>query len=347
MASYFIKKKPPTKKGKPRYQVRIKHGERFLKSKTFTRFSDADDWGAAYKSNLENFRTDGKQPCAVTFERLAKEYLHAWKGTDAMRGYSVTTFARHFGSKNIAQITTADCRKALSKWLKNKPATYNKHRAILAAIFDFAQVREEDTGETYIADNPVKKVRNKPVDNMRVRYLSDEEKKRLVASCREIGGRFYLAFLLGLSTGLRKSNVLNLRWPDVDFIRGVLIIRRTKNGDPITQPVPQAVMDMLKNQRQVGTGLIFDSVVKPGVPSDYKKQWIKAREAAEVSNFNWHDLRHDVASTMAMNGRTMAEIAHVLGHRSLQSTQRYTHLSTSHKAEALQNSVGKVLEGVL
>lgn len=169
----------------------------------------------------------------------------------------------------------------------------------------------------------------------------------MVAACKEIGGRFYLAFLLGLSTGLRKANVLNLRWSDVDFERALLTIGKSKNGEPITQPVPAAVMEILRKHRQVGNGLIFKSVIKPGVSNEYKKQWIKAREMADITDFRWHDLRHDVASTLARDGRSLIEIAHALGHKSIQSTTRYAHLSTQHTARLLNESIGGALEGVL
>lgn len=346
MASYFIKKDTlPT--GDVRYRARIKHQSRFIKSKTFKRKRDAAEWAAGFVSNLENFRNHGQQPCDVTFDRLLKEYIRDWRGTDASRSYSLVRFGKFFGDKNIAQITTEDCRNALKMWEKKKSATHNKNRAILCSVFDFAIRRNEWSSETYIDTNPAKGVRNKPLDNLRVRYLSDDEKRRLVDACREIGGRFYLAFLLALSTGLRKSNVLNLRWSDVDFDRRLLTVRRTKNGDPITAPVPAAVLDILKKDRQVGNNFVFASNIDHRVPSQFKKEWLRARQMAGIKDFRWHDLRHDVASTMAREGRTMIEIAHVLGHRSLQSTSRYTHLSTDHKADALNSSVGKVLEGVL
>ena len=62
MASYFIKKLPNNKSGQVRYLARIKHESRFIKSKTFVRKRDASEWAAGYVSNLENFRTGGKQP---------------------------------------------------------------------------------------------------------------------------------------------------------------------------------------------------------------------------------------------------------------------------------------------
>lgn len=346
MAGSFITKKT-LKSGEVRYTATITYKSRNYKTKTFRRRRDAADWAARFLSDLENFAVTGKKACEVTFFQLAKEYLEHWSGTDSIRIPAVQLFAEHFGNELLDKITTEDCRGALSQWENKAPATYNKYKAILAAIFDFGILRNEDNRRAYTTLNPVKTIRNKPIDNLRVRYLSDDEKKRLVAACREIGGKFYLAFLLALSTGLRKSNVLQRRWSDVDFSRGLLEVRKTKNGDPVHSPLPGPVLELLAEYREVGTGLIFPSTSNPDQPFDFKKQWNRARKLANVVDFRWHDLRHDAASTLARDGRTLLEIAEILGHRSLQSTKRYSHLSTAHKARVLNETMNKVLSGIL
>ena len=70
-------------------------------------------------------------------------------------------------------------------------------------------------------------------------------------------------------------------------------------------------------------------------------RWLKCLKAANIVNFRWHDLRHDTASTLARDGRTLKEIAEILGHKSLASTDRYTHLSTAHKSEVLNDTMAK------
>jgi site-specific recombinase XerD len=62
---------------------------------------------------------------------------------------------------------------------------------------------------------------------------------------------------------------------------------------------------------------------------------------ANIKNFRWHDLRHDTASTLARDGRTLKEIAEILGHKSLASTDRYTHLCTDHKSQLLNDTMAK------
>ena len=86
---------------------------------------------------------------------------------------------------------------------------------------------------------------------------------------------------------------------------------------------------------------MFPSGVDINKPFDYKKQWVKCLCAADINNFRWHDMRHDTASTLAMDGRTLKEIAEILGHKSLASTDRYAHLSTAHKSQVLNDTMAK------
>lgn len=346
MACYFIQK-VTLKSGDIRYRARIKHQSRSFRSKTFKLRKDAVEWSAKYISDLENFRHAGREPCQITFAQLATQYLSQWQGKDAIRVSLVERLADYFGNAIINKITTNDCRELMQMWDDKANSTYNKYKAILVALFDFAIRQNEESARTYIEHNPARKIRSKPINNLRVRYLSDDEKRRLVKACRDIGGKFYLAFLLALTTGLRKSNVFNLRWSDVDFHRGLLSVGVTKNGEPIMAPVPGVVFDLLRKYREIGNGLIFESDIVSGIPNGYKKQWIKARKMADIENFRWHDLRHDTASTLARDGRTLLEIAEVLGHRSLQSTKRYAHLSIHHKQQVLTETMTKTLDGLL
>ena len=69
---------------------------------------------------------------------------------------------------------------------------------------------------------------------------------------------------------------------------------------------------------------------------DIRKHWYDAVEAAGIEDFRFHDLRHSAASYLAMNGATLAEIAEVLGHKTLQMVKRYAHLSDQHTAAVVE-----------
>ncbi|MBF6650666.1 site-specific integrase [Methylobacter sp. BlB1] len=247
------------------------------------------------------------------------------------------------GKYLLSDITPELIRDTLKPKKSQAAATYNKHLAVLSAILDYATLQQEDDSvlEQYIEENPCKRVRSLKVDNKIVRYLSDEEKKRLLKAAKAIGGKFYLKVLMALTTGMRKGELDWLRWNDIDFDRGLALLAETKNGTPRHTPIPSVIMEELKKHREIGNGLLFPSSTNPNKPFDYKKQWANCLKAANIKKFRWHDMRHDVASTLARDGRTLKEIAEILGHKSLASTDRYAHLSTEHKSRVLNDTMSR------
>lgn len=283
MAGSFIKKKI-LKNGDVRYKATITHQSRNYKTKTFRLKRDAADWAAKFIADIENFAATGRRPCDVTFAELADQYLYEWSGTDSVRARYVLRFREHFGNKLIDKITASDCREALRQFESFKPATYNKHKAVFSAVFKYAQQKHLVGERGYIEHNPMSLIISKPMKNERVRYLSPAEKQRLVDACKEIGGKFYLAFMLALTTGQRKSNILHLKWKDIDLERGLIDIRETKNEDPIMAPVPEFVLKLLKSHAEGcdQTGLVFPSSVDKNVPSGFRIEWRRVQEKQPI-----------------------------------------------------------------
>lgn len=179
----------------------------------------------------------------------------------------------------------------------------------------------------------------------RVRYLSDIEREKLLASCQlSEWPRLYLLVLMAMSTGMRKSELLRLTWADIDFDNGLAFLEDTKNGEPRVCPIPALTLAEIKRFRGVGAALVFPSLIKPEKPFEFKKHWQKALDEAKVQNFVFHSLRHDFCSSLAMHGATLAEIAELAGHKDLQTTKRYTHLSVKHKQKVAEDIMQKVLK---
>ncbi len=173
----------------------------------------------------------------------------------------------------------------------------------------------------------------------RVRYLNDEERNRLLKACREIKEPFlYPVVILALSTGARKSEILNLKWENVDFTRCMAIIHATKNGERRALPLSSeslTVLETLKRNKRKDSKLLFPNM-KGDKPFQVDPSWKLALKQAEIHDFRFHDLRHCAASYLAMNGATLLEIAHVLGHKTLRMVKRYSHLSDQHIAGVVE-----------
>jgi integrase len=143
---------------------------------------------------------------------------------------------------------------------------------------------------------------------------------------------------MALTTGARKGELTNLRWEDVDLERGLAYCGRTKNGDPKSLPLVPAVIDQLRGFAAAPKAFVFGTSASGARPYAFDSRWRQALKAAKIRNFRFHDLRHTCASMLALSGATLLEIGDLLGHRQLQITKRYSHLTTQHK-EALVNRV--------
>jgi integrase len=179
----------------------------------------------------------------------------------------------------------------------------------------------------------------------RVRYLSQDERTRLLDACKKSSSPLlYPVVVLALSTGARQGEIMNLTWDDVDLKRGRAILHETKNGERRALPLAGHALDTLREfakVRRLDSKLLFAGR-NPLTPAELRKPWVEALKTAEITGFHFHDLRHSAASEFAMNGATLAEIAEILGHKTLQMVQRYAHLSEGHTAGVVERMNKKI-----
>ena len=153
--------------------------------------------------------------------------------------------------------------------------------------------------------------------------------------------------VLALSTGARRAEILGLTWGDIDLQRKVAVLHQTKNNErralPLAGPALQCIKE-LAEMRRIDTRLLFPD--KSGKkPIQLRTPWGKALKEAEIENFKFHDLRHSAASYLAMSGASLAEIAEVLGHKTLQMVKRYSHLSEQHTANVVSRMNERIFGG--
>lgn len=335
--------------------IRDKNGKH-LKSKNFKRRGDAEAWAKPIDADRDKMEALGLRGASMTFKELVEEYALQWNKRDPNQAYRLSYWSKELGHYKLADITGQLLRKKLKDFESglclrgnglNKsttfqktrsPATVNRHRGTLGGIFKYA------LQESYINSNPLQKTNCLEVDNSRVRYLSDAERERLFDACQQSSwSRLYTLVLLATCTGMRKSEMLNLKWKDVDFDKGLAFLETTKNGDPRVCPIPKPALNELKKIRGVGTALVFPSEIKPQQPMEFKKHWHVALERANVENFRFHDLRHTAASYLVMNGASLIDTKEILGHKDISTTLRYAHLSTEHKSSVAERVMSKIM----
>ena len=233
------------------------------------------------------------------------------------------------------------------------PATVLRYIAALSHAYTIA-VKEWG----WLDSNPMLKVTKPKQPQGRVRFLSDDEREALLRECKASNHPdLYLAVVLALSTGARKMESMGLHWDQVDLNRKVITLYETKNGEIRALPLVHHAYELMKERakiRRIDTNLVFPNKrlekqadqtaknKKSEKPICLRLPFEKALDRAEVKNFRWHDLRHSCASYLAMNGASLAEIAEVLGHKTLQMVKRYAHLSHAHTSKVVESMNQKI-----
>lgn len=137
---------------------------------------------------------------------------------------------------------------------------------------------------------------------------------------------------------------MSLTWEDVDLHQGRATLHETKNGERRVVPLSGKALELLKAHakvRRLNTSLLFPGK-NPQKPMDLRTPWESALKKAGIEDFRFHDLRHSAASYLAMNGASLAEIAEVLGHKTLQMVKRYAHLSEAHSAGVMERMNARI-----
>jgi integrase len=148
---------------------------------------------------------------------------------------------------------------------------------------------------------------------------------------------------LSLSTGIRRNSILSLEWRDVNFEDRTILVRAdtSKSGKHYYAPMNKVVFDTLcrwKNQaKYISPGsLVFPSPQTGKKMGDCRTSWESLMKRAQINDFRWHDMRHDFASHLVMEGVDLNTVRELLGHADMKMTLRYAHLAPEAKMRAVE-----------
>jgi len=304
---------------------------------------------------LEAFIADQYAPWAVAHQKAGQATV------DALKAVWGSLYAKLLG-----EIVALDVERIKSKRLKagRTPATVNRDLDRIRSVFS----RAVEWG--FLPVHPLKSVkRAKGADNSRVRYLSTAEEQRLRKALddreaerrasRERHNAWHATrgteghpqwpeggytdhlmplVLLALNTGLRRGELLGLRWENIDFASAILTvpagIAKSRKGRHV--PLNTEAQGVLKRWRQQvpGDGLVFPGP-GGGRMGHINTSWEGLAAAAKLEGFRFHDLRHDFASKLVMAGVDLNTVRELLGHGDIKMTLRYAHLAPERLAEAV------------
>ena len=187
----------------------------------------------------------------------------------------------------------------------------------------------------YLDSNPAKKVKLfSETENLRERILSFDDEEALIGVA---SGHLRSMIIVGLNTGMRRNEILKLKWEQVDFVMMLVKVENTKSGKPRIIPVNRRLfieLDGLKRKNGISSFVFLNP--KTGLPfTDVKKAFHSAVKQAKIGSLRFHDLRHTFASRLVAAGVDLITVKELLGHHSVRVTERYTHSQPAQKREAV------------
>jgi integrase len=375
--------KTPLKSGHFRIQIRVK-GLKLI-SGTFPIEKDADAYALRIESELASIREAEKAKLPIdmaafyrtlhpdlqkavqlmpafarvlgeiagnelTLSRLIDQFMFQYQKKDQNLAARLAWWSKHYGHLLVNEVTEDHIRHGINKLLTIgstgksgiAPQTTKRFKANLSTVFEYGR------NKYHLKNNPCRHIRGKPESKGRKRYLTTEEQQCFIdISKQSKWPKFYLLVLMAITSGARRSELIKLRWNDIDWGRSKAFCGDTKNGADKILPLTQPVVAELKRFREVGNNLIFSHPKNPNRPYDFRNEWHETLLKAEIpitdekgERLVFHSLRHTFCSTLANDGAQLQEIAALAGHKSIQTTMRYTHLDNKRLSSVVRKTFG-------
>ena len=305
------------------------------RAKSFDNKSDAERWARSLEAEVDRCGTvpDSRVAENTTLARILSRYAEEVSPgkrsgkTEALRIRGM--LRRPICHRTLALLTSNDIAAYRDQRLKEvAPATVVRELNTLSHAIDTAR-REWGI---HLPDNPCKLVRRPKTPKGRTRRLTGDEEKRLLDAA-DAGRNPWMRpiIVLAIESGMRRGEIVGLRWEHVDLDRRVAHLPLTKNGDHRDVPLSSRAVATLQSLERSDDGRVF-----PLTEHAVWQAWEHLRVRAGCADLHFHDLRHEAVSRLFEKGLNLMEVATISGHKELRMLQRYTHL----KAEDLVARLG-------
>jgi integrase len=326
-------------------------GKIVFESSKSTKFKDAQALYNARKDEVNK----GKRPETVriknyTFKQLSKQY-YSWaealadtkqRSFHTTKKYQIDIVAEKFGRLPLRSIGVKLLEGYQAELLETKkPATVNRYIRLIQHMFTKAY--KWRMVEKAFNDH-VHEVEMLEEENQRERFLNEAECQKLITACKATANNDLAAIVtIALNTGIRKQNILKMRWEQIDLENGLIRLEKTKNKKKHTLFINNVVWDTLKalnrqhkKRKLQGQDIayVFFNPYTEKPYTDVRKCFKKALERAKIDDFHFHDTRHTRGSLLAMADVDPVTIKEELTHSRLSTTERYLHIAKEHRRKA-------------
>jgi integrase len=291
------------------------------------------------KSNIKQIKD-------ITFNVLSEKYLSFISGKlkSIRRIKSMLKILNfYFADKLLSNIEIQDIEKLQNDYLKsNHTINYTNNlirilKVMYSKAYDYQLIDET----TLLKIRKIKLLRG---GNERIRFLSQQEYESLLSVCKE---PLKSIIILASNTGMRKGEILNLKWSQVDLTnRLIMLDSSTKSRKKREIPLNDYAYLVLSKTKKHKNEYVFINPESNKPFTDLKKSFGTAIKKSGLVDFHFHDLRHSFASNLILNNVNVATIKELLGHSDLRTTMKYSHINDNQLKQAVNSltTVAKSLQ---
>lgn len=301
------------------YQVQVRRNGRQI-TKSFRSLADARLWAREIEAQAdrEGLPPQAKALRQITLGDLVRRYrtVAIQKRSWVKEQFAVAVFLRHpICNKSLAALRPADFAAYRDHRLRTiKPSSLRRELAPIRHMFEIAK-REWGLP---IRENPLAGLKINGADRRRERRLQPGELDRLLAAASR--HKLMPAIIaVAVLTGMRRGEILAMKWADVDLQRKAIHIPVTKTGHSRTIPLFDAVAEILDRLPRTGERVF------PMTGNAVRLAWERIKRKAGVVDLHFHDLRHEAISRFFEAGLSVPEVALISGHRDPRMLFRYSH----------------------
>jgi len=329
-----------SKSGKDWWYIYYRFGGRRIRKAVKGALSRADALKVLQIEVADAFRGKHgfkKQEKRLSFAEFASEYLESyakpnkksWRDdlccVEILKAYSGNIFLDEITPQEVERFKADRLTKG------NSPARVNRYLALLKKMFNLAI----DWG--HLKENPLRKIKLfSEKSNFKERILSAEEEKKLLECSSE---HLRPIILTALHTGMRRGEILSLKWHQVDLAKRTVRAEKTKSGKMRTIPLNDCISAELMRLKAINgkSEHVFLNPAKAKPLGDVKTAFNAAKRRAGIKGLRFHDLRHTFATRLVERGVDLITVKELLGHYSVTITQRYTHSRSELKQRAVES----------
>jgi len=331
MGVYKVVGKPRKKDGKRKitYYLEVWDEGRRIKQAVGPSKTEAKERLAELKADIQRGIYRDRRERKVTFKEFSKKYMkiskankRSWKRDEI----SLKSLEEFFGNRWLFRIDAGQVEKYKAK-RKNEvsPASVNRELSCLSAMFREAKKAK------IVDENPVREVKKFQERKLDMHILSEEEGRRLIDAANK---RLRPIMVIALNTGMRRGEIFNLRWKDIDFDGNCISIKESKSNTPREVPMNFEVIEALREIKRTNKEFIFYNARTKKPITTVWKAFKSACDKAKIKDLRFHDLRHTAATHMIMSGIDIVTVAEILGHSDIKMTMRYAHPTPENKRKA-------------